>query len=94
MDRFFFGQSFLAKYFVRFFQVRAEFFDHFALFSGLYREPSEFRAHQLFPIASRPHGSGARHTLRIHLARMENLDGQYANQQSRSGSYDPAKPEA
>src|SRR5882724_10680285 len=72
----------------------SEFFDHFTLFSRLYREPCEFRAHQLVPIASRSHWSGARHALRMHLACMQNLDRQCANQQSRSRSYDPAKQEA
>src|SRR6267143_480115 len=90
----FFRKSPSAQIFVGFLQMSGELFDHFALFSGLYCKRSEFCTHQLFPIASRSHWSGARQALRMNLAGMEDLDRQCANQQRCSRGYDPAKQEA
>ena len=50
MDRFFFGQSFLAKYFVRFFQVRSEFRLDFILLFSIKGEAGEALADKFLPI--------------------------------------------
>src|SRR4029077_16536158 len=49
-DRFFFGQSFLAKYFVRFFQVRGEFRLDFILLFSIKGEAGDTLADKLLPV--------------------------------------------
>src|SRR6266404_466831 len=50
MNRFLFGQSFFAKYFVRFFQVRREFHLDFILLLSIKGEAGETLADKLLPI--------------------------------------------